>query len=211
MNELDFIADGKGKIIAYEGQAANIEIPDIINNVPITAIGEGAFFGLEKDVKKPDTRIANVIKKTDVKIPGTVTSIGVFAFAYNKLTSIVIPSEVTFIGMGAFIGNRITSITIGNSVVLPRGNIISFEYGFDDFYEKNWGKAGTYTFLADDYENIVIPETIRNAKALLRQGWSIEEIAKALNISENAVNISLEIADENKMAESYPTWVYEKD
>ena len=50
-------------------------------------------------------------------IPNTVTSIGMYAFSYNRMTSFTIPNTVTSIGSGAFKGcNSLTSITIPNSV-----------------------------------------------------------------------------------------------
>ena len=55
---------------------------------------------------------------TDLIIPGSVTSIGDYAFYECRgLTSITIPNSVTSIGSGAFYGcTSLTSVTIGNSV-----------------------------------------------------------------------------------------------
>ena len=55
---------------------------------------------------------------TSVTIPGSVTSIGNYAFSWcTGLTSIEIPNSVTSIGGSAFYGcTGLTSVTIGNSV-----------------------------------------------------------------------------------------------
>ena len=47
---------------------------------------------------------------TSVVIPNTVTSIGSYAFAYNKLTSVIIPSSVTNIAGYAFAYNELTEV-----------------------------------------------------------------------------------------------------
>jgi hypothetical protein len=80
---------------------------------------------------------------TSVTIPSSVTSIKDGAFLNSRLTSVTIPSSVTSIGDGAFRDNRLTSVTIGANVRL---RIAVFPNGFDDFYDRNGTKAGTYTY-----------------------------------------------------------------
>ena len=57
-------------------------------------------------------------KLTSITIPNSVTSIGNYAFYYcTKLTSVTIPDSVTSIGSSAFSScTGLTSVTIGNSV-----------------------------------------------------------------------------------------------
>jgi len=59
---------------------------------------------------------------TSVTIPSTVVSIGVAAFANNRLSSITIPNSVTRIGTSAFAGNQIAYVAIPDSVTsIERG------------------------------------------------------------------------------------------
>src|SRR5207302_8409331 len=61
-----------------------VTIPDSFNGLPVTAIGDAVFkqkFGV-----------------TSLTIPGSVTSIGNWAFAYTSVTNIVIPNSVTNLG-----------------------------------------------------------------------------------------------------------------
>jgi hypothetical protein len=84
---------------------------------------------------------------TSVTIPDSVTSIGMGAFSNTDLKSITIPDSVTDIYQSAFRGTDLTSITIGANVrmhVVTDGGI--FPDRFDDFYNRNGKKAGTYTY-----------------------------------------------------------------
>jgi hypothetical protein len=79
------------------------------------------------------------------------------AFGKNQLTSVTIPASVTIIGAMAFTENQLTSIAIGANVSLrvtaydaqlfPSDELFpSFDNGFDEFYNNNGKKAGTYTY-----------------------------------------------------------------
>jgi hypothetical protein len=153
--------DGKRGITIthYTGTNPALTIPAKINNLPVTAIGEVAFapyvdgFGsLERFIEeagKPPIQVTLI----SVTIPNSVTTIGGDAFAYNQLTSITIPNSVTTIGRNAFNGNQqLTNITIGNNVNSDYG--FGGYYRFDEYYNANGKKAGTYTF-ADRQWNAV--------------------------------------------------------
>ena len=100
----DFEIDANGTITKYVGWGTTVVIPETINDVRVTAIGDSAF-------TKNDL--------TSVTIPQGVISIGGEAFASNKLTRVAIPDSVTSIGRSAFSGNQLTSVTIpGDGVVI---------------------------------------------------------------------------------------------
>jgi hypothetical protein len=120
--------NGGAVITGYTGSAKDVTIPDRINNLPVTAIGNGAF--REKQL-------------TNVTIPDSVTAIGEWAFADNQLTSVTIPSSVTVIKNYAFEKNPLTSVTIGANVNVT-GN--SFPVGLGSDYISEGKRAGTYRF-----------------------------------------------------------------
>ncbi|MDD2907071.1 MAG: leucine-rich repeat protein [Candidatus Gracilibacteria bacterium] len=88
----------------------DIEIPCKIGGVDVISIGDYAFY------YEPwaDPLVGNPI--TSIIIPGSITSIGNYAFAYNNLASLTISDSITSIGNHAFDGNNLTSVIIPNSV-----------------------------------------------------------------------------------------------
>ena len=118
-------ADSTITIWGYTGDSSDVTIPDAIGGVPVTIIGENAFY---------NSNFKSVI------IPNSVSRIEDFAFyACPNLQSISIPSSVASIGFYAFCGcfaltnvnfsNGLTSIgsdafaycTNLTSVVIPNG------------------------------------------------------------------------------------------
>jgi len=121
-------ADGKSiTITKYKGTAKVVKIPEKIQNLPVTRIGNAAF---ENDENITSVTIPNGVisigndaflgcdSLASITIPNSVTSIGVNAFlGCTSLASITIPNSVTSIGNTAFLGcTSLASITIPNSV-----------------------------------------------------------------------------------------------
>lgn len=154
---------------------ADISIPNIYNDKPVTSIGDYAFRDCTSltSVKIPDS-VTNIgwfafydcASLTNVKIPGGVTMIGDYAFSFcTSLTSVTIPDSVTDIGFSAFYGcTSLTSVTIGNSITsigdLAFGDctsLIEIHYNGTKkqwaFIDKahNWdSNAGNYTIYCTD-------------------------------------------------------------
>ena len=74
----------------------DLVIPETINGVTVTAIGDGAFVA------------SNIISVT---IPNSVTSIGDYAFLTNNLTSVTFSDSVTVIGKNAFSNNKLFAVS----------------------------------------------------------------------------------------------------
>ena len=100
------ITYGEATIESWTSTAAvptDISIPETLGGVPVTQIGNYAFYDCSS--------------LTSVVIPKSVTTIGVGVFeACSSLTSVVIPEGVTSIGHSAFSG--CSSLT---EVVIPKG------------------------------------------------------------------------------------------
>jgi hypothetical protein len=81
--------DNTATITGYYGTVGAVSIPASINGLPVTSIGDRAFY--------------ESLSLTGVTIPTSVTTIGDYAFAYcDGLMSVTIPGSVTTIGVEAF-------------------------------------------------------------------------------------------------------------
>ncbi len=107
------INEGKVTLTEYIGKALDVTIPESIDGMPVTAIGEEAFKGLQ---------IRSVV------IPSGVKEIGWFAFSgCTVLESVSIPSSVLSVGYGAF-------------EYCPRSLVISCEKSsYIEAYAISWG------------------------------------------------------------------------
>jgi len=157
-------------ITGYKGTEKTVEIPETIGGLPVTIIGNRAFF--RKDLSAvtiPETVVTieplafaeNQLQTAN--IPGCVSigyeafagnqltslilseqlsSIGPRAFINNKLAAITLPGKITNIGKDAFAGNPLTSITVG----LNRNLFVSqgFELSFVNYYISMGRRAGVY-------------------------------------------------------------------
>jgi hypothetical protein len=118
--------NGAITITGYTGPGGAVNIPDQINGLPVTAIGNSAFGEKTNlvSVTIPDSVISigdsafyRCFNVTSVPIPNRVTNIGDDAFAGCGLTNVSIPNGVSSIGNGVFGGCfNLTGVTIPNSV-----------------------------------------------------------------------------------------------
>ncbi|MDR1148596.1 MAG: leucine-rich repeat domain-containing protein [Spirochaetaceae bacterium] len=142
------VKNGEVTITGYTGSAKDITIPGQINKLPVTAIGNQAFY---------DKQL------TGITIPDSVTSIGAYAFRENQLAGVTIPDSVITIGRGAFSYNQLTGVTISNSVTaieyeafatnqltgvtIPANvnvTLLSFPGNLANVYTQGGKRAGTY-------------------------------------------------------------------
>jgi hypothetical protein len=97
------ITNGTVTITGYTGSGGDVIIPSTLNGLPVTSIGDSAFWGQAL---------------TSVTIPNSVTFIGDWAFGLClSLTNVTIPNSVTSIGHQAFLFcGRLTSVSLGSGV-----------------------------------------------------------------------------------------------
>ena len=121
------VVDGEAKVVGYEGIATKICIASEYEGVPVTEIGEKAFYG-QKSLKSVE--IPNTVKKIGdwafrdctalayAVIPEGVLEIGKMSFRNcDSLESVVIPNSVTSMGKEAFRAcNGLKNLVIGDGI-----------------------------------------------------------------------------------------------
>jgi hypothetical protein len=118
---------GNITITGYIGAGGAVTIPDTIEGLPVTSLGNGVFSGCSNltsvIISGSITNIGNsafyeCTSLISVTLPDSITSIGEGAFAYcSSLTSITIPYSVTGIGKSVFAYcTSLSSVTIFDSV-----------------------------------------------------------------------------------------------
>ena len=92
MSDFEYeVEDGKVTITNYTGKGGDVVVPDTIDGLPVTAIGDNAF--------------CYCTGLTSITLPEGCTTIGYYAFSNcTKLTSITLPASLTTIEIGAFRG-----------------------------------------------------------------------------------------------------------
>ena len=144
-------------ITGYTGPGGDVTIPNEIDGLPVTTIGDQAFYActILTSVTLPDcvTTIGDgafyyCISLDGINIPPRVTSIGSYAFCYcGTLTSINIPASVTSIGNLAFTyctNLREVSVDTMNSVYSGTDGVL-FNHNKDTLIYCPEAKTGNYT------------------------------------------------------------------
>jgi hypothetical protein len=126
--QFDYVTNnGTITLTGYAGPGGAVAIPNTINSLPVTTIGDFAFFNRTNvsSVTVPDSVIAIgydtfyfCSNLTCVNLPNTLTSIGVGAFGNcSALTNVTIPSSLSVIGAATFVGCAgLNEITIPDGV-----------------------------------------------------------------------------------------------
>lgn len=137
------------KINSYSGSAAHVVIPETIDGLPVTRIGNSAFQSIDR--------------LESIKLPSTLTEIGEFAFSWNnELSGILeIPPSVKKIGMEAFNSNKFSGIIINsdvkaedNALCLPCATFLYIREGANPQLE-----SGTFG-IGFNLETAIIPASV---------------------------------------------------
>jgi hypothetical protein len=139
-------ADGKGlTITGYEGNSSEIEIPQTIDGLPVTVIGESAF------ERKGLTKLS---------LPEGIESIGDFAFAGNELKDLVIPNTVTVICLGAFGNNRLENLVLSDNLLEIQTIAFQGNQLRSIVLPESLERIGQLTFASNRLTKVVIPDNV---------------------------------------------------
>lgn len=135
------------KYKCYAGNAegkptiTNVVIPNKINGVAVTNIGEDAFYG---------TNLESVV------LPDSLISIGNHAFRYNLLSHIIIPDSVTTLSQDAFSLNRLTSVELPNGLTTIGGYAFESNQLTNILIPDTVTSIGSDAFAKNQLTNVII-------------------------------------------------------
>lgn len=124
--------DGSLNLAQYTGLGGAVIIPNTTNGLPITSIGDAAFF--------ENTTLTSVMVGTNV------ASIADQAFSYSSMTTITLPASVTNIAFDSFLDcNSLTAITVAaNNPDFSSVAGVLFNQNQTTLIEFPEGKVGSY-------------------------------------------------------------------
>ena len=114
--------NGAGKILDYDGNATELEIPEYLENNSVTS---SPYYGKRIKVNKIGYKAFQWDEKEDsgrpklqkIKLSSSITYIESYAFSNNELTQVTIPDSVEKLEANAFYNNtQLTQVTIPDSV-----------------------------------------------------------------------------------------------
>jgi hypothetical protein len=139
-------SDGTGiTITGFKGDATEIVIPQTIDGLPVTAIGEDAF---------------NRRGLTKLTLPEGLESIGFFAFPGNELKTLIIPNTVTTIDGGAFANNQLESVVLSDNLIKISSIAFEFNKLSSVVLPESLEIIGQLTFASNQLSEIVIPDNV---------------------------------------------------
>jgi len=157
-------------VLAYSGESKTVEIPAFVNNKPITAIGDGAYFHPDVVGYVPPVwskyMFPNNKNITSVTFEegSRIRQIGWVSF--NGCTSLVnfeTPDSLRSIGEGAFLNTGIWNETADNSVVYAGNWAVGYKGNEKNDVAIKSGTVGisSCAFMGTSFKNIIIPQSVK--------------------------------------------------
>lgn len=115
--------DSEVEITGYHGPGGDLIIPSIIDEKPVTSIGDHSFNFTRSLTSVTIPATVRTIGSgafmwcpslASANIPENTTTIGDMAFSQCALTDVTIPKNVTYIGQDAFASNSLQSIVVND-------------------------------------------------------------------------------------------------
>ncbi|MDR1898981.1 MAG: leucine-rich repeat domain-containing protein [Treponema sp.] len=207
----EYRIDGSGNsrrviITGYTEEDEVITIPAAIDNIPVKAIGEGAFESrdiravtLPAGLTEIGPRAFKDNSLTRLEIPRGVTTIGAGAFAENSLRGLVIPQGVTAIADEAFAYNDLTELTLpaGLRSIGAEAFIISSSSFFGEpaklngvTFPSSLVSIGDGAFMNHNISELVLPRSVKSVGELAFEGNPIVKISigSGVELERNAIS-----------------------
>lgn len=150
LTDADVEMDANGYIIScsYNFEASMITIPDILDGITVTGIGDDRnHLFYEKAI-------------TSIQLPSGLDHIGYSAFGYNLLSEVTIPSNVDSIEDHTFSYNLLSAVTIPNSVVFIGNSAFQVNKLTGVTLPENLSSIGNNAFRNNQLTGITIPDQV---------------------------------------------------
>ncbi len=176
------------RISQYKGSATALEIPKMLDNLPVVGIEKNAFAENKviKQVTFPTTvewietgAFKNCSALTTVKLGDSLQTIGSYAFSECvSLTAVSLPDTVTTIGDNAFSGcAALENVLVGKNIT---------SVGVDAFYGTQWFASlkEEFVIIGDgvliDYNGkkqaVTLPKTVKHISSAFVNDLSVQNV-----------------------------------
>jgi hypothetical protein len=160
-----------GEIIAYNFTYNDVILPNAINNIPVTVIGDSVFYGralrsvvIPQSIKKLGIRTFSNTRLKNINIPSSVEIIDSSCFQGSNLTKVDISNGLQYIKMNAFYRNSITSVKLPDTI----HDIGQRAFANNKLTEVTVPKELTVinegTFEYNEISNLIIPDGLKEIK-----------------------------------------------
>ena len=163
LGKMEFkVEEDHAELVKYTGDDWTVEIPTDIDGVPVTIIGNSAFY--------------NCTYLDELSIPEGITSIGQSAFAHTGLYSLTLPASLSHVAPAAFRqmpylekfnlakGNKAFTVVDGVLFTADKKTLISYPNAKGTRYTVPQGveAIGYGAFAESDIEEIVFPDGLKD-------------------------------------------------
>ncbi len=164
-------------ITGYRGKSQAVNIPAMIEDMPVLAIANKAFYYSEdhaqRRIRKPLTSVTipegvffighgSFMENnlTEITIPSSNIVIMFTAFYKNQLTSVDIPEGVTHLGMSAFANNKLENIRLPSTIMSIGRNTFAMNQLTTVNIPEGVTTIGVGAFIFNRLLDVSIPSTV---------------------------------------------------
>ena len=144
----------------------NVRINSTIDEIPVTIIGESAFWSkkinsvvFNNNIVEIKSNAFNTNNLVSIVLPESLKTIGHGAFSTNKLSQIIIPDSITVIPSYSFAHNQLIELVIPNNVTIIEGDAFYYNQ-LIKVDLNNVVEIGNYAFSVNKLKEVIIPDSV---------------------------------------------------
>ncbi len=161
-DESDFTVNESGVLTGYSGSEISVAVPETVNGITVTAIGNNAFESIDTSFK-------------EIILPDTVKSIGTKAFKLNKSIEYVKGDGLETIGESAFSDSSLITLDAKNVITIS-----AYAFNrcteFSDFNSFDVVTVDDYAFMGVNGISEIKLDKLKNLGAWAFRNTSLEKV-----------------------------------